>query len=72
MADSDIQELTDTSSVLDESDIIYMVLTDRLYDGDSSNNGTLNLEYRPGELKYTQGGDWKGLTEKLDYMKISG
>ena len=48
MADSDIQELTDTSSVLDESDIIYMVLTDRFYDGDSSNNGTLNLEYRPG------------------------
>lgn len=72
MADSDIQEITDTSSVLDESDIIYMVLTDRFYDGDSSNNGTLNLEYRPGELKYTQGGDWKGLTEKLDYIKNLG
>ena len=72
MADSDIQELTDTSTVLDESDIIYMVLTDRFYDGDSSNNGTLNLESRPGELKYTQGGDWKGLTEKLDYIKNLG
>ena len=33
-----------SSSVLDESDIIYMVLTDRFYDGDSSNNGTLGKE----------------------------
>lgn len=60
------------SSVLDESDIIYMVLTDRFYDGDSSNNGTYGVEYRPGDLKYTQGGDWVGLTQKLDYIKDLG
>lgn len=63
---------TQPSSVLNESDIIYMVLTDRFYDGDSTNNGTLNQEYRPGQLKYTQGGDWKGLTQKLDYIKNLG
>ena len=51
---------TDNSSVLNESDIIYMILTDRFYDADPTNNGTLNQEYRPGQLKYTQGGDWKG------------
>lgn len=60
------------SGVLNESDIIYMVLTDRFYDGDSSNNGTQGVEYRPGELKYTQGGDWVGLTQKLDYIKNLG
>lgn len=38
-ADPEIQQLTDTSSVLNESDIIYMVLTDRFFDGDSTNNG---------------------------------
>lgn len=49
-----------------------MVLTDRFYDGDPSNNGTLGVEYRPGELKYTQGGDWVGLTQKLSYIKDLG
>ncbi|MDK2808963.1 MAG: cyclomaltodextrin glucanotransferase [Clostridiales bacterium] len=60
------------SSALDETDIVYMVLTDRFYDGDSTNNGTLNAEYRPGELKYTQGGDWVGLKSKLSYIKDLG
>lgn len=69
---SDISQYVQSSSVLNENDIIYMVLTDRFYDGDSSNNGTLNVEYRPGNLKFNQGGDWKGLTEKLDYIKNLG
>lgn len=57
---------------LNESDIIYMILTDRFYDGDSQNNGTLNIEYRPGELKYTQGGDWQGVIDKISYIKGLG
>ena len=60
--DTEIQAMTDNSSVLNESDIIYMILTDRFYDADPTNNGTLNQEYRPGQLKYTQGGDRKGIT----------
>ncbi|WP_457942500.1 alpha-amylase family glycosyl hydrolase [Caproiciproducens sp. LBM24188] len=71
-ADTNISQYVQSSSALNENDIIYMVLTDRFYDGDSSNNGTLNVEYRPGNLKYTQGGDWKGLTQKLDYIKNLG
>lgn len=72
LSDPDIQAATDSSSALNESDIIYMILTDRFYDSNPSNNGTLGQEYRPGELKYTQGGDWNGITEKLDYIKNLG
>lgn len=53
---------------LGSEDIVYMILTDRFYDGDNTNNGTLDYEYRPGELKYTQGGDWQGIIDKLDYI----
>ncbi len=38
--DTEIQAMTDNSSVLNESDIIYMILTDRFYDADPTNNGT--------------------------------
>ena len=71
--DSDeVRASTERKEVLDESDIIYMILTDRFYDADPSNNGTLGKEYRPGKLKYTQGGDWKGIQKKLDYIKDLG
>lgn len=56
----------------DNNDIVYMILTDRFDDGDSTNNGTLNTEYRPGELKYTQGGDWQGIIDKMDYIESLG
>ena len=69
---SEIKSMTERSQVLDESDIIYMILTDRFYDGDPSNNGKKGYEYRPGQLKYTQGGDWKGIRQKLDYIKDLG
>lgn len=72
LAGVDIQSQIDSSSALNESDIVYMILTDRFYDSDSSNNGTLGKEYRPGQLKYTQGGDWKGIEQKLDYIKNLG
>lgn len=66
----------DTTIAIDydfgRGDVIYMVLTDRFYDGDQTNNGTEGVEYRPGELKYRQGGDWQGLIDKLDYIKNLG
>lgn len=72
VASAPVRAAVDANSVLDESDIIYMVLTDRFFDGNPANNGTRNLEYRPGELKYTQGGDWEGLESKLQYIKDLG
>ena len=48
---------------LNERDTVYMLITDRFFDGDSSNNGVLGEEYRPGNLRYYQGGDWAGLRQ---------
>ncbi|MEI7528944.1 MAG: alpha-amylase family glycosyl hydrolase, partial [Elusimicrobiota bacterium] len=51
---------------------IYFVMTDRFVDGDSGNNNIYGDEYKPGNLKYYQGGDFKGLMENLDYIKDLG
>lgn len=54
------------------NEVVYMVLTDRFKDGDSNNNGTSGVEYRPGELRYRQGGDWQGIIDNIDYIKNLG
>lgn len=59
-------------SGLDEDSIIYHLLTDRFYDGDPSNNDQGEGEYKPGDLFYFQGGDWKGITQKMDYIRELG
>ena len=61
-----------SSQSLSASDTVYMLLTDRFFDGDPRNNGVLHQEYRPGNLHYYQGGDWVGLTQKLQYIKNLG
>lgn len=57
---------------IDRGDTVYMLVTDRFFDGDPSNNGQLGAEYQPGNLHFYQGGDWKGLREKLPYIKALG
>ncbi|MBY9080423.1 S-layer homology domain-containing protein [Paenibacillus sp. HN-1] len=47
---------------------IYFLLTDRFYDGDASNN--YNVDKNAVDAYH--GGDFKGLTEKLDYIKDLG
>ncbi|MHB0996956.1 MAG: alpha-amylase family glycosyl hydrolase [Elusimicrobiales bacterium] len=51
---------------------IYFVMTDRFADGDPANNDLYGDEYRPGDLKYYQGGDFKGLIDNLGYIKDMG
>ncbi len=51
---------------------IYFVITDRFADGDPSNNDIYGDEYVPGNLRYYQGGDFKGLIAHLDYIKNMG
>lgn len=54
------------------NETIYFLLTDRFVDGDPSNNNLYGDEYLPGNLRYYQGGDFKGLIENLDYIRDMG
>ena len=54
---------------------IYQIFTDRFNDGDPSNN---NVEsgrgspYAPADSRGIHGGDFKGIQQKLDYIKLLG
>jgi glycosidase len=52
--------------------IIYFVMTDRFADGDPKNNDQGAGEFRAGNDHFYQGGDLKGLIEKLDYIRGLG
>lgn len=59
-------------------DIIYFVLPDRFENGDPSNDtagisgGPLDHGYDPEAVNFYHGGDLKGLTDRLDYIKELG
>lgn len=44
--------------------VIYFVFVDRFFDGDPSNN--CNVANVSGEIAQYQGGDWAGVTQKID------
>jgi len=52
---------------------IYQIVTDRFYDGDPSNNNA-DGNYNPAGHSGTSvhGGDFKGIEQKLDYIKALG
>jgi len=54
-----------------ERSVVYQVMVDRFYDGNSSNNGPF---YDPTHTNYRLywGGDIEGLIEKLDYIRSLG
>lgn len=51
---------------------IYLAVTDRFADGDPSNNDIYGDEYVPGNLRYYQGGDFRGLIDNLDHIRDMG
>lgn len=57
-----------------DEEIIYMVMTDRFFDGDPTNNNPDNIEgsYDKDHLEAYHGGDIKGLIEKVPYLKDLG
>lgn len=57
---------------LAEGDVIYQVLVDRFSNGDTTNDNFNQGEYNPADLGKYHGGDWKGLTNQLDYIKNLG
>ncbi|WP_096156539.1 pullulanase [Bacillus sp. FJAT-45066] len=52
--------------------IIYFMLTDRFFDGDASNNDPYGIGYDKTKPGTYQGGDFKGITQKLDYLNELG
>lgn len=51
---------------------IYFMLTDRFFNGDRSNDDPHGEKYDKSNLETYHGGDFKGLTQKLDYLKDLG
>jgi len=56
------------------NEIIYFMLTDRFGDGDSTNNSQMpdSGDYEPGDGKKYQGGDFRGIINKINYLKNLG
>jgi glycosidase len=52
--------------------IVYFVMTDRFADGEPNNNDQGAGEYDPTRGDRFNGGDFKGLTSKLDYIRGLG
>lgn len=57
---------------LAEGDVIYQVLVDRFADGDQTNNYNESGQFDRDDLGFYHGGDWAGLTGKLDYIAHLG
>ena len=52
--------------------VIYFVMTDRFADGDPRNNDFGAGEFKAGDRTRFNGGDLKGLTQRLDYIRGLG
>jgi pullulanase len=65
------QSVGDSDLDWDES-IIYFMLTDRFFNGDTSNDDPYDLNYDKSKRGTYQGGDFQGITEKLDYLDKLG
>jgi alpha-amylase len=52
--------------------VIYQILVDRFANGDPSNDDADGVAPVPGDLSRAQGGDWRGITEHLDYVERLG
>ncbi|HFI0463344.1 TPA: pullulanase [Streptococcus suis] len=57
-----------------DQQVIYFMLTDRFNDGDPSNNNPYGMPYDQAQNQggVYKGGDFKGVTEKLDYLADLG
>jgi glycosidase len=51
---------------------IYQIFTDRFNDGNPSNNTLSPSTYEPSNSRRIHGGDFKGIQDKLDYIKALG
>ncbi|MEM9074167.1 MAG: alpha-amylase family glycosyl hydrolase [Myxococcota bacterium] len=67
------RETAITTNVDDWRDeIIYQVMVDRFENGDRSNDTLNGVDIDPSDLTRHQGGDWRGLRQRLDYIADLG
>src|SRR5271165_4043070 len=59
------------SNGLWQAQSIYQIITDRFFDGDPANNNA-DGNYNPNAAWSVHGGDFKGIEQKLDYIKALG
>ncbi|MFO0685760.1 MAG: alpha-amylase family glycosyl hydrolase [Sandaracinus sp.] len=52
--------------------VIYEIVTDRFANGDPENDTVDGIGPDPSDLSRWQGGDWRGITEHLDYLERLG
>ena len=55
-----------------QDQILYFIVTDRFMDGDSTNNDQGTGEYKKGDGGYWNGGDIRGITQKINYLQELG
>jgi len=67
------EEVSVATHVRDWRDeVIYQVVVDRFENGDTDNDWQGEVGPVPGDLARFQGGDWLGLTSRLDYIRGLG
>lgn len=52
--------------------VVYQIVVDRFEDGDPANDAADGVEPVPGDLARVQGGDWRGVIDRLDYLARLG
>ncbi|HJL19227.1 MAG TPA: alpha-amylase family glycosyl hydrolase [Sandaracinaceae bacterium LLY-WYZ-13_1] len=52
--------------------IVYQIVVDRFDNGDPSNDVVDGIGPEPGQLERFQGGDWRGVRDRLDYLEALG
>lgn len=68
-----VKEKTGSESDFDwDEAVIYFMVTDRFFDGNNSNNAANGAETSGDNPGLYHGGDFKGVTDKLDYLKELG
>ena len=68
---------TENLGPVSAKDVVYQIITDRFYDGDTSNNipDGFNSAYFDGtgkNLNLYQGGDWQGIIDQIPYLQNMG
>ena len=53
-------------------EVVYQIVVDRFDDGDPSNDAIDGVALDPTDLARMQGGDWRGIRNRLDYIEALG